>query len=76
MVKCPVCNKNLEKKDGTKKLCAQIGNPEIAVVETTDPLFCGGCNEYFLDTSEIISVVTQIKEMSTDKKTIDKGVYN
>lgn len=76
MVKCPTCHKTLEKKEGTKKLCAQIGNPEIAVVETTDPLFCGSCNEYFLDTSEMISAVTQIKEMSSDTKTIEKGVYN
>ena len=76
MVKCPNCSDKLEKKQGTKKLCAQVGNPDIAIVETIDPQFCNNCNEYFLNTEEMISAINQVKELSTDKKQIEKGVYS
>jgi len=68
MVKCPYCSENLEKKEGEKKLCAQIGNPEIAIVQTKDPHFCNNCKEYFLTTSEIASLVIQIKSLTEKSK--------
>jgi hypothetical protein len=33
MVKCPSCSTELIDKEGTKKLCAQIGNPEIELLK-------------------------------------------
>ncbi len=73
---CPNCNSPLELKKGVKKLCAQIGNPDIAIVETTDPYFCKECIEYFLPTKEIISIISQVNDMQKDKKIIEKGVYS
>lgn len=76
MVKCPTCLENLEQKTGTRKFCAQIGNPDIAIVETKDPQFCNTCKEYYLTTKEIISAIVQISKLSENKKSIDVGVYS
>jgi hypothetical protein len=76
MVKCPNCSNNLIQKEGIKKFSAQIGNPEIAIVETKDPQFCDCCNEYYLSTEEVISTMLQIKSaMSSSKQNIEKGIY-
>lgn len=76
MVNCPNCCSKLEEKEGTKKMCAQIGNPEIAIIETEDPLFCGECNEYFLTTEKLSSAINQIKELKKgSSETIPKGIY-
>lgn len=76
MVKCPNCSEGLEKKSGTKKLCAQIGNSEIAIVETNSPHFCNTCNEYFLSTDEIISTIVQINKFGSQKQNISAGIYS
>jgi len=77
MVKCPNCSNVLEQKNGMKKFSAQIGNPEIAVVETKDPKFCSYCNEYYLTTNELVSALIQIKASKTSQtQTISKGIYN
>jgi len=77
MVKCPTCLENLELKEGTRKFCAQIGNPEIAIVETQNPHFCKKCNEYFLTTKEIINSIKQISELKThEKQAISTGIYS
>lgn len=72
---CPTCSTHLVQKEGLYKICAQIGNPDIAVVVTEDPNFCETCNEYFLETNKIASAIKQIKNMST-KKSIEKGLYS
>ena len=76
MVKCPNCSQVLEPKIGTKKLCAQIGNPDIAIVETQDPHFCNGCKEYYLKTNQVVSAVLQVKDSLQTKRTIEKGIYS
>jgi hypothetical protein len=76
MVKCPNCNSILEQKQGTKKFSAQIGNPEIAIIETKDPYFCNGCNQYFLTTEEIIAATIQVKNNLSGVKSIATGVYS
>lgn len=75
MVKCPNCSSVLIEKSGPKKFSAQIGNPEIAIVETQSPHFCGGCNEYFLGTKEVVSAIMQIKNSSSGVTAISKGIY-
>jgi hypothetical protein len=76
MVKCPNCSNVLEQKTGVKKFCAQIGNPELAIVETKDPKFCACCNEYYLTTNEMVSAILQIKtSKTTQSQTITKGIY-
>ena len=78
MTKCPICSKELISKEGTKKVCAQIGNPDIAIVEVKNPCFCDNCNEYYLSTEEMISAVNQIKKLKQSgekSKVIDKGIY-
>lgn len=73
---CPTCSANLEPKEGIRKLCTQVGNPEIAIIETNNPHFCNNCSEYFLDTTELISAIKQVKELRTkDKQEISKGIY-
>ena len=76
MVKCPICSEKLEQKEGTKKLCAQIGNPDIAIVQARNPSFCNTCNEYYMNTKEIKSTVLQIKNMGSNKKKITTGIYS
>ena len=79
MAKCPICLNELIQKEGTKKVCAQIGNPDIAIVEVENPCFCNHCNEFYLSTKEMISAVKQINELkqSSDKSiAIDKGIYS
>lgn len=76
MAKCPNCSTPLEPKEGIRKVSAQIGNPEIAIVETHNPQFCSNCNEYYLSTEDMASAVIQIKSALKDKKTIEKGVYS
>lgn len=78
MVNCPNCSKNLESKEGVKKFCAQIGNPDLAIVETNNPKFCSGCNEYYLNTEEMVKAIVQISsELKGDKKKlIEKGIYS
>ena len=75
MVKCPTCSQTLEFKSGLRKFSAQIGNPEIAIVETKNSHFCNNCNEYFLSTQEIISAITQIMNSSKEKQEIKVGIY-
>ena len=76
MTCCPNCSKVLEKKNGKRKFCAQIGNPEIAIVETSDPHFCNSCNEYFLDTESIVDAIFQVGNSNTQaKKDIVVGIY-
>ncbi len=75
-MKCPNCSKALESKEGTKKLCAQIGNPDIAIVKTTNPKFCSTCNDYFLSTDEMKKSIQGIKKLSESKKEIEEGVYS
>ena len=76
-MKCPNCNSSLIQKEGVKKMCAQIGNPEIAIVESKDPLFCDDCNDYYLTTENLAEAIKQIKSMDNpDKKNIIKtGIY-
>ena len=79
MTKCPVCSNDLTPKEGIKKVCAQIGNPDIAIVEIDSPCFCAHCNEYYLSTKEMISAVNQINELKRsgeESKVIDKGIYS
>jgi molybdenum cofactor biosynthesis enzyme MoaA len=67
----------LEPKTGQRKLCAQIGNPDIAIVTTMDPHFCSTCNEFYLPTDALIDAILQIKhDLEAEKKTIDTGVYS
>lgn len=75
MVKCPNCCGVLEQKNGSRKFSAQIGNPEIAIVETKDPHFCNGCNQYFLSTKEMISTILQIQKLGKNVQKISAGVY-
>ncbi|MCK5449371.1 aminoglycoside 6-adenylyltransferase [Candidatus Pacearchaeota archaeon] len=76
MVKCSTCSKELIDKKGSKKFCAQIGNPELAIVETENPKFCDCCNEYYLDTPSIAKAVFQIKLAKEQNSTsISKGIY-
>ena len=73
---CSYCSKPLEQKTGVKKICAQVGNPDIAIVETTNPHACTNCNEYYLETNEMVKAIIQIKEMSTKKQEITAGIYS
>lgn len=76
-MKCPTCSSTLEQKQGVKKLCAQIGNPEIAIYEAKDPLFCGSCNDYYLSTEQIVKAIVQIKGYSEGSKApIQPGIYS
>lgn len=76
MVKCPNCSEELKLKEGQKKFCAQIGNPEIAIVTTESPHFCSNCNEYFMNTTEIIKAINQIaKSKAEGTKSIEAGIY-
>ncbi len=60
-----------------KKMCIQIGNPDIAIVEIENPKFCEGCNEYFLNTEQMISAILSIKNMKTvTPKIIKAGIYS
>jgi len=76
MVKCPNCSEDLIGKDSAK-FCAQIGNPDIAIVETGECDFCDNCKEFFLTTEGIISAIGQIKNDidSGSKNSIEKGIY-
>ena len=75
MVCCPNCSHVLEEKEGKKKFCAQIGNPELAIIETENPKFCGSCNEYFLETEEVVNAIMQIKEsQGKGMQNIDVGI--
>ncbi len=77
MVKCPDCSKELVEKPGKKKFCAQIGNPELAIVETEDPHFCEGCSEYFLTTEALGKAIMQIKESKNHPtQNIESGIYS
>lgn len=76
MVKCPHCSKDLVFKNEPKKICAQIGNPDIAIVEVDESHFCSGCNEYFLKKEELASAIMQIKEAGDTKNKIEVGVYS
>ena len=53
-----------------------MGNPEIAIVETSDPDFCESCNQYFLDTDSLSEAIMQIKEKMGSPTPISKGVYS
>ena len=77
MVKCPICSNNLVNKqgDGKKKICAQIGNPEIAIVEVDTEYFCTSCNDFYLNKNQLSSAIQQIKENSDKTKTLDVGIY-
>ena len=75
MVNCPNCSKALIHKEGVKKFCAQIGNPELAIVETTSPEFCECCNEYFLTTENLVEAIIQIKGKMDNPTPIASGVY-
>ena len=75
MLKCPNCSNVLEEKKGSKKICAQIGNPEIAIVTAENPKFCSHCNKYFLNKEGILSSILQIKNNLSQKKSIAVGIY-
>ncbi|MEK6885915.1 MAG: hypothetical protein AABX17_03040 [Nanoarchaeota archaeon] len=75
MVNCPNCSKALIHKEGAKKFCAQIGNPELAIVETMSPEFCECCNEYFLTTGSLVEAIIQIKSKMNNPSPIASGVY-
>jgi hypothetical protein len=75
-MKCPNCSEKLEAKQGKRKVCAQIGNPDIAIVEVENPDFCNNCHEFYMDKAQMISAIKQIKESSKAKKSIQLGVYS
>ncbi len=77
MVKCPTCNTILEHKEGEKKFAAQIGNPEIAIINTNAPHFCSGCNEYYLTTEDITQAVCNVSEIikKVEPQEIKAGIY-
>lgn len=78
MVKCPICNTTLEHKEGEKKFAAQIGNPEIAIIKTNNPHFCGGCNEYYLKTEDIAKAVVSVSVINKKQNVhldIATGIY-
>lgn len=77
MVKCPDCSKELIEKHGERKFCAQIGNPELAIVTTKDPHFCESCSQYFLTTESLGKAIIQIKEYKKNPvKRIESGIYS
>ncbi len=71
MVKCPNCSEDLIGKDSAK-FCAQIGNPDIAIVETGECDFCDNCKEFFLTTEGIISAIGQMTYSHTLKGGVSK----